>query len=118
MDIQGYWARVRTLERSLPPPPEEIFITSIEDHNTGLKGGVVTSCDRLTAAKYITKGSHRLATDKEVDELRKKEAAHQSELHERLIASKQQFMTITNPEQLQMLALRPPPGKPKAEDSK
>lgn len=59
--MSHYWAQVREMEADLVEP---VFLAD-------RKNGVVVSCDKKSAARYLVDGTHRLASDDEV-------AAHQA----------------------------------------
>ncbi|WP_321471382.1 hypothetical protein [uncultured Paludibaculum sp.] len=56
MNLQNYWLAIREMEADLTDP---VFLAD-------RKNGVVVSCDKKAAARYLVDGTHRLASDDEV----------------------------------------------------
>jgi hypothetical protein len=65
--LKMYWQQVRDVEARLP---QDVFLTSIEDRFTGRAGGVVCEVDRASAARCVVDGSHRVATEEEIEAYR------------------------------------------------
>ncbi|MFN0166711.1 MAG: hypothetical protein ACKV22_09790 [Bryobacteraceae bacterium] len=64
-NIRDYWRRVRQAEAELPNV-QAILIVSIESAARGMRGGRVCAVNREGAAIRIVDGTHRLATDDEI----------------------------------------------------
>ena len=75
---QAYWAAIdeKLKELGAPPrgvpelPKDCVMLTSVEKRFAGLKGGVTMEVGKRAAAKAIVEGTHRLATEAEIEAYR------------------------------------------------
>jgi hypothetical protein len=63
-DLRVYWQEVRSLERSLP---EFVWLMSLEDAKRGMVGGRMAEVGAAQAAPLLHAGSHREATEEEIE---------------------------------------------------
>ena len=64
-DLRSYWAGVRALREKLPAV---VFLASVASPENGANvDGRVSECVRETAARKLADGTHRVATDTEID---------------------------------------------------
>jgi hypothetical protein len=65
MDLRKYWRSVRLTEETLPAG--DVFLISVENEERGTSGGQISSATREYAARWIVGGTHRLATEPEIE---------------------------------------------------
>jgi cell division ATPase FtsA len=66
MDLNKYWADVKTVQLSLPPQPI-YYLTSIDSPDKGIVGGRVMDVPNAKqAAERIVGRTHRLSTPEEI----------------------------------------------------
>ena len=65
MNANQYWMEVRKVEQCLPAG-NLVWITSIEDQTTNMKGGITDASAREFAARWIFEKKYRLATLEEI----------------------------------------------------
>lgn len=68
IDLKDYWKRIRETERHLREqfPTGAVFVTSIENPDTRMPGGIVTSVTVATAARCIINRTHTVASEAEI----------------------------------------------------
>lgn len=70
-----YCAAIRDMERQLGAatyprrerPEDCVILTTVEKRSRGIKGGVAMEVCKRSAARQIVDGTHRLATDEEIE---------------------------------------------------
>jgi hypothetical protein len=73
-DLKKYWASVRELQREFEAKsPGGLRVATIKNEDFGRPGGVVSIALPELAARLVTDGSHRLASEQEISEF---EAMH------------------------------------------
>jgi len=81
-DLQQYWREIRTLAAHLPA---SVWLVSLEDPKRGMLGGRMVEVSAETAAKLLHAGSHRRATDEEIEAHRQqREKEERAAFHEKL----------------------------------
>jgi hypothetical protein len=63
-DLKAYWQEIRALEKSLP---QYVWLMSLDDAKRGMVGGRMAEVGAASAAQLLHAGSHRRATDEEID---------------------------------------------------
>ncbi|HVO97379.1 MAG TPA: hypothetical protein VMT15_04900 [Bryobacteraceae bacterium] len=63
-DLRAYWQEIRALEKSLP---QFVWLMSLENPKRGMVGGRMAEVGAAQAAPLLHAGSHRRATDEEID---------------------------------------------------
>lgn len=104
MSSQNFWDEVKVQRAALPDP---VYLTSIGNPVSGIRGGVTLLADREAAARCIANRTHRQATPEEVQAHNRAEEAHRAEVQRRHVESRKQFMELTNPEQIPTLKKEP-----------
>lgn len=72
--IQQYWQKVRETERTITE--ECPLMVSLNHPEIGATGGVVVSVTKGIAAELFVKGTHRMATDEEIESHRQSQRQH------------------------------------------
>jgi hypothetical protein len=81
-NVRRYWQEVRTIQASLP---EFVWVVSVENPVEGFAGGCIAQVAAAQAARLLHAGSHRLATEAEIEAHRAdEEAARLLRVHARL----------------------------------
>ncbi len=63
-DLRAYWQEIRALEKSLP---QFVWLMSLDSPKRGMVGGRMAEVGAEQAAPLLHAGSHRRATDEEID---------------------------------------------------
>lgn len=63
-DLRAYWQEIRALEKSLP---QFVWLMSLDNPKRGMVGGRMAEVGAEQAAPLLHAGSHRRATDEEID---------------------------------------------------
>jgi hypothetical protein len=84
INLQEYWAQVRAMRQKLPPV---VFLASVAGARASgaVIDGRVSEVTRETAARRLADGTHRIATEQEINEFYDVQEANlnESELFER-----------------------------------
>jgi hypothetical protein len=88
MNIREYWQGVRRIADTLP---ETVIVMSLDKPERGTTAGQVSECDRDTAARLIFAGTHRQATDAEVEQYKAAQAEIRKSILKAEYERKQQF---------------------------
>lgn len=110
-DMKLYWARVRAIEAQLPVGP--VWITSLTNDNKGTHAGVVVECDQNLGAQRIADGTHRVATQEEVNahSAAQAERKKKTDAREARRRASTASTLILSPEHLAQLGLQNAKGK-------
>lgn len=88
MNIREYWQGVRRISDTLP---EMVMVMSLDKPERGTTAGQISECDRETAARLIFAGTHRQATDAEVEQYKAAQAETRKAILKAEYERKQQF---------------------------
>ena len=79
-DIAQYWRMVGGVSASLPSDQKFFYVTSIEDEIAHRRGGVTVQVPRSIVGQLVVGGSHRLASDAEIEAFDKAQQDHAVEV--------------------------------------
>ena len=95
MNLRTYYQKIREIEQTLVEP--FVVIESIETADGG-KDGLLTEVPKPLAAKMITDGRARLATEQAVREFYEKKAEAKRTVDQETITNKMQMMLVPTAE--------------------
>jgi hypothetical protein len=104
MSVHEYWQTVRKIASDLP---EAVYLTSLDSRTRGTQAGAVCLCSREIAARRIAEGTHRVATEAEVEQYKAHLEAERRRIVEEDYRRKQQFALPSELAELVRAAVEP-----------
>jgi len=93
MDLQKYYGRIRSMEREIAE--EYPVIVSLKTPDGG-QADVFTEAPRALAARLIVEGKARLASEREAQEFRQKQALERQQREEEELGGKLRLRVISD----------------------
>ena len=96
--IRGTMERIgATPDGAYEPPLSAIFLIAIENRFKGMKGGVVMEVGKRAAAVLIVDGSHREATEDEIEAYHRDQAERKAVARDAELRKQRRTVVFTKP---------------------